>query len=938
MDEAYIIGDKINPNELLPLSYDDLIKWTSNHSKGAIENLMYKPLSQIDDPDKETIRYSLRRSIPEPEPIEGEELIREMKSRYLEDKNRKFTPPSRYEPVLQKELQHVKLENKVKPLSANTACIEYPIKEGGLNRFIGNAYRWLDLPEIVTLNQGNLILEDPEAYTPLMDLYYRYQQRKLNQEAINQWAINEFLHCDDLPYLYCKDIPERGNKHRIPNIPQAISSIVSHSISRGAMIFLRRVCRGAFLNRRKELVNVGLYYSGDYKNSTDVLPFDISRNSWKILLEHYQVPPEEREIMLQCVYKLIGPHKIICEEDNTTRSLVTTKWDSYDKKLYKNLYTYCYALDGKWQKQILDYEPLNALVAFFFWIFGVQEYWDQYDRILFNLLNLNPEFCHCLLAKNELTLMGLLDAIRSDTPIWVPIKRILIGRKNYKPKYSKQIHNIGQVAILYETHKQTYDHWQQEYHRGLPYHFISERAVHQCYSISFPTLTLLNLIPFLLLQQSLRTRVGYDILGDDSKVTLTKMREIRKLQREQTMIGYKINYEKSYISKDCVIIGEKIEKAGHICTDFKMKMICPQRKENEWLTMPQAAWIASSTLPPDMRWRIQHVIFNKYRKDYEKLIRNGINICANNYKPLFPINWLGDQNNLFDAMVLDPQSVSSLMAIPSVYKVNLSLKLLRENIKHFAIDPKKVWVIQDDYDPIQQPDWVELNTLAVQIQLLLEDVRYTEYRPYIKPPRKTPHEIIKKFNEIKGQGSYDFELQPHKGKVFSDMKHFLELKRHAIMEDAFYPETPGMAVDGQNVIRHVGNLVQIAKKLIWHYPMYKSFVVTFHKPGRDKVYIQEDRRVYFWETIKDDEALLYLSVNYRYEVYTRDGSLRQQCPNQAPTSKVKQLKRNLQVEMPLQHYNADGGDPYKILDEVLLNKTIHSRHNPQGFHQEEPEL
>jgi len=518
---------------------------------------------------------------------------------------------------------------------------------------------------------------------------------------------------------------------------------------------------------------------------------------------------------LQCIGKLIGPHKLICEKDEHTRNQASTDWWKIPHTTHINKYTWEYSTSGHLSNGYIlkeDYEGLKLEI------------------------------------KNSI--ISLNNIIDFSIPLNYYLKRVKIGE--YEKIVRNEIkYNIKGVLSSFEIYPETYEFFHKQYNSKKNYDVLTERGIHQCYSISFPTLTLLNIIPFLLMNDRLdeEKKIQYDILGDDQKSSLATLPQIKELQIEQVKIGFKIEHKKSFISKFATIIGEKIEYKGYDCTEFKMKMICPEKMQNQWLVMPQAAWSATSTLPYKTRWKIQHVIYNKFRRQYTTLINAGFNPCYNYYTPLLPINFIGYQNHLLNAMIMDKQRVSSLCTIPSVYTENMSLKEIKKTIKIWEADPKRVFIIKDFYQPGLDPRWVGAEDIATRVQYFMDLDRYEYYQIYIRPPKKEPEKIIKDFNKIRGEFSYEFLKSPKVNLHFTDLFYFLEFGERAEFEETFEYSQNGAIIDGSNLFKVIYKVPEFCRLLI-DFLEYDQIIVTFKGRGIDKVYNYKNKKSVYLANIK----------------------------------------------------------------------------------------
>jgi len=165
--------------------------------------------------------YSIRRALPPPEPMGGDQLLEHVKTLYEEDRKDLYTEEETYQ-MAWDSLEDVKYDSRGFPtMISNKSCLEAGRAMGGRD-YVSSQY--LRLYRNITYDEplpDFLQVDECDFPSPLFEEFLVLNQGKYQQSRrLIQIADHIRVSLDRPPCLAALDIPERGWKHRIPHIPE----------------------------------------------------------------------------------------------------------------------------------------------------------------------------------------------------------------------------------------------------------------------------------------------------------------------------------------------------------------------------------------------------------------------------------------------------------------------------------------------------------------------------------------------------------------------------------------------------------------------------------------------------------------------------------------------------------------------------------------------
>jgi len=221
-----------------------------------------------------------------------------------------------------------KLNNKHQKTKFKTQVWAYPREK---EKYL---YPKINVPEVEVLT---------ESVDVIKQLQVEWASKQLDSFRLFTVAYNLISNYKTMglkPWLYALDIKERGNKHRIPNIPEWHNQVAANYIGDFGKVIVSRLCPNTFKEMNPILPISNYYYSGDFKSATDYIPFDVARGAWKVILDRLEILPWLKDAFSEILDYIIGPHIIT--------------WDREHRLNYSSIYS----------KKLQDYEEYVPVESF----------------------------------------------------------------------------------------------------------------------------------------------------------------------------------------------------------------------------------------------------------------------------------------------------------------------------------------------------------------------------------------------------------------------------------------------------------------------------------------------------------------------------------------------------------------------------------------------
>jgi len=306
----------------------DTNKYVQDRAELALNNLFNKEFSPV-----EYLWYSARRALPPPIPYNDEQLIKHCVELFtdhprplLRHKLEELIRPINFPPYV-----------VIRPLARGSACIEIPREKGGLNymqSWLARCYDPLKVKNLRSLNVPGLIKGIKDMRSLQIDII---DAAVGFLESMQEFKIN--------PILQVVDLPENGNKHRIPMIPMAACSIAAHWLGELGMSYVHTIMgTGEAGSGARTLIIPdvnAILRSGDALSATDHLDWSQCRKIWKYIVRKIYSPVEFEllEKIDNVIDILFGPHDLIflgndnidfSNYDKPLAFMAPQNWHSYD--------------------------------------------------------------------------------------------------------------------------------------------------------------------------------------------------------------------------------------------------------------------------------------------------------------------------------------------------------------------------------------------------------------------------------------------------------------------------------------------------------------------------------------------------------------------------------------------------------------------------------
>jgi len=293
---------------------------------GINEEFPYKYLSE----ECLMVLYSLRRAVPSPESQNPLKLL----EHYTTDPKRVISMEQigKWLDLYLDKKQISIYANLLPSMASNKSVIESPRTSGGrdlISSIILTHEKRFDTSNIdVYLERGDCrkfpefdrlkIFEDGSftEYNFMEQMKAEFQARQKDSYKLIQYAYSVIMYRKEKglkPYLYAKDIPQRGNKHRVPNVPTWHAVIAANFVGNIGFEVVSACCPNTFREMDPRIQPEKFFVSGDFKNSTDEIPFEVARTIWYGIIERVECTVAQKKQLSEIVEYLIGPHVIFSD-------------------------------------------------------------------------------------------------------------------------------------------------------------------------------------------------------------------------------------------------------------------------------------------------------------------------------------------------------------------------------------------------------------------------------------------------------------------------------------------------------------------------------------------------------------------------------------------------------------------------------------------------
>lgn len=645
---------------------EQAIRYMKQVSHEAIECLLglrHSISLPVSDPHCLYILYSGRRALPSPEKVlPFEECIAPYTAPPMD---RVFTQKEAYDFI--GPLPRV-LPPDAPSLTANKAVLEMERKLGGRDVISENLLQ-SRMGKFLTKNFPSedtwrelfggkyLFAGTPEAYRDFLTLS---QTQVRDRWALARIALDtaETLHCGKggymsrPPTLGVIDIPERGNKHRVPHIPEYHMVILTDIVGHLLFNFVKYLCPDTFSRRDYVLRDDPgkLYYDGDFQDATAWIPFE---NSMAVCERALEVIPEtflSREEMRTVCKLVCGPHQFISESEmkeyrESLRDVIIEEPEPVKiaprVQLHEEVHEVVdyFSGPGKFGAFEADWALIEAE------FFGNDQHPLEsialdpgtypLDDTVYVVGDIVPAHRNVLTGELRPATQKFSWARRSTVPVdqWSKGSRYLGPRPRGTFLVADKDGIHPERPTVYVKPK---DHI-----RALPYMRslrgeTSKRGMYMCYRMSFPILVIINWVCHRGIPRPL-----FKITGDDNTSAHDDMESIDRLRANHRKFGLKENTSKSFIADQGYLHAEvviQIQSGVHkVIETVHMKSLFPEKEGNHWMTMPGIVWRATEGSPPTLRERAMRWVYGRFKEEYDHL-RKVIDIFAEPRRsPLFPL-------------------------------------------------------------------------------------------------------------------------------------------------------------------------------------------------------------------------------------------------------------------------------------------------------------
>lgn len=586
------------------------------------------------------------------------------------------------------------------------ACIEQDKASGGQNWVSSELVRYFDTKRGFENNKDEIFEIKERDPKPTRRNTVRIgcvpdQMPPHIEGLLEEYRMNEDKHIELLdfaltiiegenfvPVMYVLDLPERGNKHRIPCIPEWCMAYVGGVISQILAPTLDKINRSTFRGDKATLTaKANYYYAGDVKGGTDNFYWEPMRILWKIILERVEMPgwaEGYRARFKKIMNKLIGPHILFEDSEQLKKWRALIQGDEY-----------------KWSP------PKKKI--------GIDLYFDRnVGRAPLRVYEGGTSFGKQILTHKVGTHQLL-------TP-----ERYLSIRKLMLP--DGPITTNG-CQMCYRWSFSTLSWMMFICHYQLVRTASFERE-----------------------NPKKREDITFWNVGDDNASGHTKLESIQELKKSQAAIGAEEHPVKSQVSEHGYIIAETIkvwDQKGvvHSLNQPKLKALWPEQDGNTWLSQPQAVYKLYKGCDYLFQARAQRIVWEHHYRKYLRLVKAGIDIFDHSPEPLFPLRYYDGNNKLGDAFSRDMKEVKRLYLPPVPkqrggalveYYTKKDLDNICEKPTHFY----PMFDLAESYAPVKEMTLDAFNQLTMEFR---QTPGFISGRPPPCPRTLTPDMIIKRW-------------------------------------------------------------------------------------------------------------------------------------------------------------------------------------------------
>jgi hypothetical protein len=603
------------------------------------------------------------------------------------------------------------------------------------------------------------------------------------------------------PRLYALDIPQRGGKHRVPNIPEWHNVILAEFVGNIGFAVVGILCPNTFRQMKPYLPVSEWFFSGDYSNATDEIPFEVARKVWEIILTRVNMPDRVRNLCNHVLDYLIGPHDIFA--DHTERLWFQHQYpeeikQSFDKrdepikmgraeddKTGLGAPTARWITDAKMEPEDVQFVELDVLgheerqpKTPSTPLSGFTDVDDEKDTRVLNDADMKEfeehwDYDETVLPSDIVNPGDYILPKQGEKSI--PLR--LVGGE---PKNDFITDFVREAALKYgrlpfERHLPIDAKNEIIYVEDYPLQceFItSVKSIGMCYGISFPVLTVINGLTHM----GLSKRVSFVLTGDDNSSGHKDEKSIDDLITFQESTGMIVNRRKSYKSRVGYLHAEQIWKKdpqGKFMVKIphpKARMIFPEKRGNHWCNIPSTVYddLMKYKTSEIFKIRLFSFIYWLFRKDYENCRLAGLNIFDHAPKSIFPYKLFDWQNNyLLDAWLEGKwYEIRNLFTVKQ-WDESLDRSYLRSFISKLKPEGIRgtgnfLWSQlpsfgekYSDIEYAEKKEWQRGELLATLSNFAIPNpVRNP--RPSHRPPLLTSDMVVHRFLKLKGKNNINW--------------------------------------------------------------------------------------------------------------------------------------------------------------------------------------
>jgi len=376
------------------------------------------------------------------------------------------------------------------------------------------------------------------------------------------------------PRVFFLDIPERGDKHRIPGVGEFIFTFLSNILATTLKPVLAKLCPNTFGTTSYLMegnLSKGFFNSTDATSSTDNPVWGVFRTILMYLTcKIKDITSQEIEKWRLYIFKLVGPTDIVVDVDelNNYREKFTTEQVENHTQLKSNM----------GEKQF-------------------QKVWKMLKPSIRSVEDQSKFFS------------------RRTVPVWTEPKTdtLGLGMKVFKvkTKVNKSFMDLFNLLSYPVTSVRT-----------------STRGMMMMYSLTSIALAFITNMPYALNGVNLPLVTT----GDDAASFQFNEDTMKETSFWEAAIGYLVNLNKTIRSSYGYILGERVFKLveGILkeIPHIKLKKFFPGKrsKRNAWINLPREFKKIYKKIDGQLAHRLFVFIFNSNRKKYTRLMKFGIPI------------------------------------------------------------------------------------------------------------------------------------------------------------------------------------------------------------------------------------------------------------------------------------------------------------------------